>query len=82
MHVDKHDPRWEDLMEALEDAEPVSTSNWRHGTTNTYVIKLDGGHWRTSVNVHHSEGWELDYGLDFEEVEPVEVTVTKWRRKK
>jgi hypothetical protein len=63
-----------------EDYEVVERSDWRHGTRDTIVFPYNGKFYRTVVDCHHEEGWQL-YNIPVECVEVHKVTVTKeeWR---
>lgn len=66
------------LFEKLDRLSPVSIDHWRHGTKDTYVFEHDGAHWRVTIDVHHSEGWQTSDGMEAVRVVPREKTVTEW----
>lgn len=68
----------EEAFDLVEDAEKIATAPWRHGTIETFVFEKDGAHWRASIHVHHSEGWQIDSSLTATRVVAREETVTRW----
>ena len=50
------------IIDLLDDLEPITKDNWRHGHTDIYVFEDPseaGTFWRCSVQVHSDEGWQL-----------------------
>lgn len=70
---------WSEIEDADEEAVEVSSRPWRHGQYVTYVIELDGSHWRFEVPVHTHEGWQIE-GDDVEavQVSQIEKVVKVW----
>lgn len=68
----------EELMEQIEDQDPVEKEDWRHGHRNAYIVESEGANWKIWIDVHHSEGWQTDYPVQGVKVEPKEVLIVKW----
>lgn len=64
----------------LEELEPmrIAVEPWKHGTRETFVVELDGAHWRFTVPVHHSEGWQIADKVQATQVRQVELVVLAW----
>lgn len=72
----------EELIDLLDTLEPVEKQNWRHGHKDVYVFEKDAKHWRVTIDVHTSEGWDLVGDEQVcERVYPHQVTTTVWRTK-
>lgn len=67
-----------DLLELLDGAEEIGSLPWRHGRRVVLVFEHDGRHWRTTVDVHPEEGWQLYGEIVCTEVRAVQKTVTAW----
>ena len=74
------------LDDILEREDLIEVKEWggKHDVTwRQYVIKWDDGkHYMFEVAYSYNNGIEDYYGFDADEVEPYEVTVTKWRKVK
>lgn len=70
----------EDFMDVADDYETTDRANWRHGTRDTIVFKHRGHHWRTVVDVHHEDGWQIyEEDVDCRRVVQVEQMVKVWK---
>ena len=68
----------EELQEKIEASRPVDKQNWRHGHRDAYVFEADGKHWKFWIDVHHSEGWDLQPKIRAVQVQAVEKVVMVW----
>ncbi len=70
---------WSTIEDAEEEAVEVSSRPWRHGRHVTYVIALDGAHWRFEVPYHTQEGWQtVGDGVEAVQVHQVDKVVKVW----
>ena len=64
----------------LDDAQVIDRQPWRHGTRETMVFSCDGHHWRVTIDVHTSEGWQVVYPLTAYRVIARDKIVKEWVR--
>lgn len=76
-----------DDSEEFEIMSHTTTGHWRHGSEEETIVKRvsDGKffqlNWRDSTNDMNSFE-DMNYSGDYDEVEPYEITVTKYIKKK
>lgn len=73
---------WWDIDEGTPAPEIVANEDWRWGTNKTYVFPRGDKFYEVTLEYHTTEGNQTHYPLTAYEVEPYEVTVTKYRRVK
>jgi hypothetical protein len=71
----------EEVHEVIETGDKIATESWRWGTASTYVFERDGKHYKTTIRLHSTEGFQ-DETASAIEVTPVDkvVTVREWVR--
>lgn len=69
----------EEVHEVIETGKVIGADSWRWGTAKTYVFERDGKHFKTTIRLHATEGFQ-DETASAIEVTPVDkiVTVTEW----
>ena len=68
-----------ELME-MDGVIQLSDTPTKHDCSRvTFVVPKDGKYWKVSYERSYNDGIQGDFGVYKSEVEPYEVTVTKWR---
>ena len=68
-----------ELME-MDGVIELSDTPTKHDCSRvTFVVPKDGKYWKVSYERSYNDGIQGDFGIYKSEVEPYEVTVTKWR---
>lgn len=72
------DFKWDEVVEIIDDMEPVTRLGWRHGWRDCYVFEVDGEHWQIEILNHLSEGWQKIDPVKATRVTPIQVQKTEW----
>jgi len=68
-----------ELME-MDGVIELSDTPTKHDCSRvTFVVPKDGKYWKVSYERSYNDGIQDDFGIYMSEVEPYEVTETKWR---
>lgn len=68
----------DEIFDLICDSSPVSTSSWKFGTYQTFVLSIDGEHWQIEVQVHYDDGIQDKFPIEAVKVHEVERTVKVW----
>ncbi len=70
---------WDELEEALDDAETIATEKWRWGTREVHLVDFRGKRWLVDRTFHTTEGEQDVYGKrTLTEAKEIKRLVSEW----